>query len=112
MIATILFILSTWCFVSAFGMWFEWTAKSHVYTLQPYPSFMAFVAVIDGLVLAVVAECFFINLRWFWVFLINLPTLWWLSPLFSRRFFVRFKSAHHPFFHLYLENHRAMALSV
>ena len=94
MIVKLIFILSALCFISAFGMWLEWTGKMRIYLKDPYPNFMTLVAVIDGLVLAVVSECFVIGLRWFWVFLINLAILWWLSPWLSHQFLIRFMSPH------------------
>lgn len=91
MFATVCFIISAMCFISAHGchvilrnnndpsLWCGYLASPLLCTI-PW---------ISGYILAVIPECLVFNIAWYWMFLINLAVNFILGPIITGIFLAR-----------------------
>lgn len=81
--STFCFIISTMCFISAFGAHIQ--GSNRVDGWCPYMEipWMSAIPWISGFVLAVIPETYLFDIRWWWLFLINIPLVYIVGPLFT-----------------------------
>ncbi|MBO5902035.1 MAG: hypothetical protein J6Q36_06445 [Alistipes sp.] len=81
--STFCLIISVMCFISAFGVHIQ--CSNRVDGWCPYMAipWMSAIPWISGFVLAVIPESFLFDIRWWWLFLINIPVVYIIGPLFT-----------------------------
>ena len=93
MFSTICYIISIICFITTFGC--HATLKNGNPT--DYPGYMlspllSSIPYISGFILAVIPECFVIDIAWYWMFLINIFIVIILGPIITKFYLVRMVS--------------------
>lgn len=92
--STVLLVLSTICFISAYGTHIFAKNSSDCgdwcgYMAVPW---MSAIPWISGFILAVIPETLLFNIYWLWMFLINLVIVFILGPTLTTLFLRAFKS--------------------
>lgn len=77
-----LFIVSALCFIAAFGV--HLYGKNNDWCGYMEVPWMSAIPWISGFILAVIPETLLFNIDWWWMFLINIPVVYILGPLFTQ----------------------------
>ena len=77
-----LFVVSAICFIAAFGA--HMYGRNNDYCGYMDVPWMSAIPWISGFILAVIPESFIFNISWWWLFLINIPTVFIFGPLFTQ----------------------------
>lgn len=90
--STFLLIISAICFISAFGI--HMFAKHNVLDWCGYMSvpILSMIPWVSGFILAVIPETLFLQMDWWWVFLLNIPFLLLFGPFLTKMFLRRLSS--------------------
>lgn len=76
-------VISAMCFIAAFGVHIQASNSSDGWCGYMEIPWMSAIPWICGFLLAVIPESLLFNLSWWWLFLINIPIVYILGPLFT-----------------------------
>ena len=81
--STFCFIISAMCFITAFGVHIQGSNRAGDWCPYMDIPWMSAIPWISGFILAVIPESYLFDIRWWWMFLINIPVVYIAGPLFT-----------------------------
>lgn len=81
--STFCFIISAMCFISAFGVHIQGSNRADGWCPYMDIPWMSAIPWISGFLLAVIPESHLFDIHWGWMFLINIPVVYIVGPIFT-----------------------------